>query len=166
MGRDGIIIKQGAVGEQDVILSSWLHNSTSWVNPVPPVGKGRVWEEKDKLHFEGRVWLDDPEGKKAWRILDEFEWLDWSITFNAEERPESKYDSVEDEFVVIFSSLRVFEASPVPVGGSFGTGTEELRAQARSSWETERKAEDQALLDTIQRSRDAALLESINRHRE
>ena len=168
IGRDGIVIKKGAVGEQNVVLSSWSHNSTSWSNPVPPVGRGMVKEDGDVLRMNGQVWLDDPEGKKAWRILDEMDWLEWSITFAALQRPDVKYNEETDDFMVVYSELRVFEASPVPIGGSYGTETEQLRQAARDSRSADlevqrlkQEAEDKALAARIQDSADAILADQI-----
>ena len=153
VGRDGIIIKKDAVGEQKAVLSEWMHNSTSWNNPTAPVGGGRVFEDDDVLRFEGTIWTDTPEGKNAWRIIDELDWLEWSVTFISE-GTKTEYDEETDMFMVVFDKLRVFEASPVPVGGSFGTGTDEIRAAARAAMQSTRSADRDKLGAILQRARD------------
>lgn len=172
VGRDGIIIAPGAVGDQQVVLSSWMHNATSWSSPKEPVGDGAVRETGDegaeKLLLEGRYWMDDPEGERAWKIVERLDWLDWSITFVSEEPPEVRYNEEIDDITILYRKLRVFESSPVTLGGSFGTGTEELRQAARDARTTELDAaraelekRDQGLRDAIQASEDWALLDKV-----
>ena len=94
-----------------------------------------VKEDGDVLRMNGQVWLDDPEGKKAWRISStRLDWLDWSISFATPQSVQtSSTTRMTDDFAVIYSELRVYEASPVPIGGSYGTETEQLRQAARDS---------------------------------
>ena len=70
--------------------------------------------------------------------------------------------------MVVYSELRVFEASPVPIGGSYGTETEQLRQAARDSRSADlevqrlkQEAEDKALAARIQDSADAILADQI-----
>ena len=118
---DGDRILNGAIGNQNVIMSAYGHASWGGGLDGLPVGKGRIYERKDEAIFEGRFFLDTTNGEETYKTVKNVgELQEWSFAL-----PEVDQAIVEEDGEVIheLKRIRVNEVSPVLMGAGVDTRT-------------------------------------------
>ena len=65
--RHGDRLVKGAVGSQDVVLSAYGHGTIK--NGELPIGRGKVYEEDDKVYFEGRFFMDIQKAAETYDVV-------------------------------------------------------------------------------------------------
>ena len=123
--KDGDVILPGAVppGGSKVKLSGFDHDTV--LKSLPPVGRGMITEQGDKLVFEGKFFMSTERGREAFNYVREMGADgEWSFGFPRA----TKNATLTDEWRTkgakrLIAGMAPFEASPVFVGAGFGTGT-------------------------------------------
>ena len=129
--KHGDVIEAGAIGEQDVIMSAYGHNS--WGNMFggvaeAPIGKGRTYEDGNEAIFEGEF-FDTQAAKEMYAILKALgSNQEWSFSLHNVE-----YNIIEDyegtgDTVYSLKSIDVHEVSPVLMGAGVNTRTLEVKS--------------------------------------
>jgi hypothetical protein len=124
--KDGDVIMPGAVprGGARVKLSGYGHDVV--LKDAPPVGKGVITEEGDKLVFAGRFFMSTERGRDAFNHTKEMgEDGEWSFGFP---KSSAKTANLTNEWRTkgakrLLAGITAVEASPVFVGAGWGTGT-------------------------------------------
>ena len=128
--RIGLVIARGGLVDlrRDAVISGWAHSSTGMAGtPLPPVGRGFVYEEGNFLMAEGQYNLEMSAGRDAYqsvRMLKdkvEFSILMHVLEEGEIERGGETYPSV--------TRYDVSEITACQTGVSYNTGVEELRAE-------------------------------------
>lgn len=118
----GRIVHAGAVGSQEVIVSSWGHNA---IFGKEPVAVGRVFEDELKLRAELQYDMKDPDSWKAYRTVRKTRGIaHWSIAYDGEEMEER-------DGQLHFWAIDCMETSPVTRGASPGTRTIEVQDRSQ-----------------------------------
>jgi hypothetical protein len=115
--KEGDVITQGAIGEQDVRISAWGHD---WGKL--PVGRGRTLERGDKAVCEGEFFLDTEGGAETYRVVKGLADLqEWSFGYDVQDsEPRSEGGRT-------LRKLSIFEVSPVLLGAGVGTRTTAIK---------------------------------------
>ena len=140
--KDGDVILPGAVPPEGakVKLSGFDHDAV--LKSMPPVGRGVITEEGDKLVVRGKFFMSTERGREAFNYVREMGADgEWSFGFPRA----TKNATLTDEWRTkgakrLIAGMAPFEASPVFVGAGFGTGTLLTKA-ADSEAEPETPAE-------------------------
>ena len=116
---DGDVTLKGAFENgAKVRISAYGHKS--WEGALP-VGKGSIREVGDEAVFEGRFFLDTPEGRDTFTVVKELG-EDGLQEFSYGYDPvEFSFGEFEDRSVRFLSKLKVHEVSPVLLGAGVGT---------------------------------------------
>jgi len=114
--HDGDRILNGAIGNQNVVISAYGHGS--WMGELP-VGKGRIYEQGDEAIVEGKFFLDTEAGGETYKTVKNVaELQEWSFAL-----PEIDYQIVEEDGTHIreIKRIKVNEVSPVLMGAGVNT---------------------------------------------
>jgi len=125
--HQGDMLLPGAFGEQRVRLSTYNHGSWGSGLDALPVGKGRIYEDGERVIFEGEFFLGTTAGRetyetvKAMGDLQEYSYALPEIESEQRKTPEGlSYRAIK--------RVRVPEASPVLLGASIGTQTLDIKS--------------------------------------
>lgn len=130
--RDRDIIAPGAIPEgAPVKLSGYGHDA---MLGAPPVGKGHLYGQGDRVHFRGRFFLSTTRGADAFETARELGGdQEWSFGFALlESRAPSEAERSRGARKVL-TRLDPFEVSPVMRGAGLGTRTLSAKTLAASS---------------------------------
>jgi hypothetical protein len=113
-------------GNGDVVISSYGHSS--WGSGVP-IGKGRIFTNKNEAILEGRFFMDTQAGKDTFAAVKALGELgQWSYGFDI---LDSETGDFKGERVRFLKKLKVWEVSPVLVGAGVGTRTLQAKSGTR-----------------------------------
>ena len=121
--KHGDVLTAGFCKEQRALISQFQH--AIW-DGAAPVGNGRVYEQDNKLLFDGKIDMRTETGKEFWHAVDfNKELLEVSFGFYI-----TKYSFGElDELPVLFvHEAEVMEVSPVISGAGIGTGVRHIKS--------------------------------------
>jgi len=122
--HDGDRILNGAIGNQNVIISAYGHGS--WMGELP-VGKGRIFEDGNDAIIEGRFFIDTEKGKETYlTVKNVAELQEWSFAL-----PEMDWQMVEEDGSHIreIKRVKVNEISPVLMGAGIATRTLSIKGR-------------------------------------
>lgn len=112
----------GSVVPREVILSDWNHASAV-MSGRPPVGRGRIRADGNRLVFDGRFFMTTEPGRLAFETLRELgEVAEWSWGFEVLD-----WEPWEQPNTRLIKSIAPFEASPVWRGSGVSTRTEAVK---------------------------------------
>lgn len=130
--RDREVIRRGAIPDgAKVKMSEYGHNSVPGLGsmaPAPPVGKGILRVEQDRIVFSGKFFLSTSSGVQAFLRLKEMGPDEaWSFGYRilGTEVPDSEWR--EKGARLMLTKLHPYEVSPVLVGAGIGTGTRSVK---------------------------------------
>ena len=116
------VLKRGFCGEQKALISQFQH--AIWEG-APPVGNGRIYENGDKLLFDGQIDMRGEEGQAFWRAVDfNKELLEVSFGFYITEYSFGEEDGMR---VMYVHKADVREVSPVIAGAGVDTGIRSVK---------------------------------------
>lgn len=123
--KDGDVILNGAVPPEGarVKLSGYDHDTV--LKGLPPVGKGMITEEGDRLIFRGKFFMSTERGREAFHTTKELgSEGEWSFGFPKAVKTGQLTDDWRTKGAKrVIAGLMPIEASPVFVGAGWGTGT-------------------------------------------
>ena len=117
--RHGDRLVKGSIGSQDVVLSAYGHATIK--SGELPIGRGKVYEEGDKVYFEGRFFMDIQKSAETYDVIKRVADLqEYSFSLH-----DIDYRIVKESSKSIFEITKttVKETSPVLRGAGIGTGT-------------------------------------------
>jgi hypothetical protein len=129
--KDGDIVRRGALaGKAPVVMSAWGHDAMYGQRPA---GKGTLVESGNRLHFEGRVFLNTTGGRETFEVLKEMgEDQEWSFGFRVTGWEEPSEDERKAGAWRVITKMDAFEVSPVLIGAGVDTGTTRIKAAAQA----------------------------------
>ena len=139
---DGDKIVPGAIGNQDVIISSYGHES--WYGRLP-VGKGKIFERGNEAIVSGQFFTDTLTGNETYKTVKNVaELQEWSFSLLDVKHT----TAVEgDDQIRSLLSIKVNEVSPVLKGAGVNTRTlavksEDVMAESKNNEPTSKRFVD------------------------
>ena len=133
--RHGDRLVKGAIGSQDVVLSAYGHGTIK--NGELPIGRGKVYEEGDKVYFEGNFFMDIAKAAETYEVVKRVADLqEYSFSLH-----DIDFELVKEEGRIVFQIAKttVKETSPVMRGAGIGTGTVIVKTDENTNLESENK---------------------------
>jgi hypothetical protein len=122
--RDGDVVLPGAIEDgAEVVISTWNH--ASMVGPSLPVGKGIVHTDSTKAWVDSQFFMATQAGRDTFEVVKQMgSTQPWSWGYRI---TSARPGTFKGEHVQFLDSVHIFEASPVVVAASIGTGTTEAK---------------------------------------
>lgn len=121
--RQGDRIMPGAIGEQKVTLSAYGHSTIR--EGRLPIGRGKVYEEGDKVYFEGNFFMGEPPAAATYRVIKKLSDLqEWSFSLHDIDYVIKREDR---RYIFELTKITVKETSPVLRGAGINTRTVEMK---------------------------------------
>ncbi len=119
-------IKKGAIGKQDVIISSYQHSS--W-NGELPVGKGKVFEKGNEAIVKGTFFLKTMSGKDHYETIKSIgKNQQWSFAL---QNVDWTYVKENDELFREIKKVTIPEVCPVMKGAGINTRLLDIKNKSK-----------------------------------
>jgi hypothetical protein len=142
--KDREVIRSGAIKSgAKVKLSEWGHNSVPFMGSAPPVGKGVVLVEGNRVVFRGKFFLTTARGAEAFRTLKEMgPDQEWSFGYRVLESQDPDAAWRGKGAMRVLTKLEPFEVSPVTIAAGVGTRTVAVKCDACAAKDAADEAAD------------------------
>lgn len=161
--KDEDIIRPDAIKDgSKVSMSSYGHDA---IYGDPPVGKGALYVDGNKVVFKGRMFINTSRGRDTFETLKEMGAdQQWSFGFRimGSEVPEEKDRKLGARRIL--TKLDCFEVSPVIIGAGVGTRTLAMKSAEETPPPPPDPAIEAARLETERKERaNVAAREALHR---